>query len=85
MFQWTTVCLILIIKVLLRLKSKQGNVTAAFLHGKLEEGKNVYVKTPTRFKKPGKVLKLKSTLYGLKQSPRSFWKYLTKAMKACGM
>ncbi len=38
---------------------------------------------PTRFKKPDKVLKLKKTLYGLKQSLRSFWKYLTKAMEAC--
>ena len=40
---------------------------------------------PLGFRKHGKVLKLKKTLYGLRQSPRSFWKYLTKAMKACGM
>ena len=39
----------------------------------------------TRFKNPGKVLKAKKTLYGLKQSPRSFWNYLTKAMEACGL
>ena len=83
--QWTTVRLLLILKILLKLKSKQGDVTAAFLHGKLEEGENIFVEMPTGFKKPGKVLKLKKTLYGLRQSPRSFWKYLTKAMEACGM
>ena len=33
--QWTTVRLMLIIEVLLGLKSKQGNVTAAFLHADL--------------------------------------------------
>ncbi len=32
-----------------------------------------------------KVLKLKKTLYGLRQSPRAFWKYLTEKMKACDM
>ena len=33
--QWTTVCLLLILEVLLKLNSKQGNVTAAFLRGEL--------------------------------------------------
>ena len=83
--QWTTVRLLLILEVLLKLKSKQGDVTAAFLHRELEEGENVYVEMPLGFRKHGKVLKLKKTLYGLRQSPHSFWKYLTKAMKACGM
>jgi len=40
---------------------------------------------PQGFRKDGKVLKLKKTLYGLKQSPRMFWKYLTKAMQDSGM
>ena len=30
-------------------------------------------------------LRLKKTLYGLRQSPRMFWKYLTKAVNAVGM
>jgi hypothetical protein len=30
-----------------------------------------------------KVLKLKKTLYGLCQSPRAFWKYITEKLKAC--
>jgi hypothetical protein len=83
--QWTTVRLMLILEVLLDLKSKQGDVTAAFLHGELGENEKVYVEMPLGFRKPGKVLKLKKTLYGLRQSPRAFWKYLTNAMEAVGM
>ena len=30
-------------------------------------------------------MKLKKTLYGLRQSPRSFWKYMTPKMEICGM
>ena len=32
-----------------------------------------------------KVLKLKRTLYGLKQSPRAFWKYMVEKLSTCGM
>jgi hypothetical protein len=70
--QWTTVRLMLILEVLLGLKSKQGDVTAAFLHGELGEDEKVYVEMPLGFRKKGKVLKLKKTLYGLRQSPRAF-------------
>ena len=83
--QWTTVRLMLILEVLLDLKSKQGDVTAAFLHADLEEGEEVYVRMPRGFQKKGKVLKLKKTLYGLRQSPRAFWKYMVQKMEACGM
>ncbi|KAL7489424.1 hypothetical protein ACHAW6_015024 [Cyclotella cf. meneghiniana] len=83
--QWTTVRLMLILEVLLDLKSNQGDVTAAFLHGELGVNKKVYVEMPLGFRKSGKVLKLKKTSYGLRQSPRSFWKYLTKAMEAVNM
>ena len=83
--QWTTVRLMLILEVLLGLKSKQGDVTAAFLHGKLEKGEKVYIEMPRGFKQDGKVLSLNSTLYGLKQSPRAFWKYLVEKMEAAGL
>ena len=83
--QWTTVHLMLILEVLLGLKSKQGDVTAAFLHADIDEVENVYVKMPRGFEKKGKVLKLCKTLYGLRQSPRAFWKYLVEKMGACSM
>ncbi len=56
--QWTTVRLMLILEILLDLKSKQGDVTAAFLHGELGEDEKVYVEMPLGFRKAGKVLKL---------------------------
>jgi hypothetical protein len=75
----------LILEVLLNLKSKQGDITAAFVHANVEEGENIYVEMPCSFKQKGKVLKLKKTLYGLCQSLRAFWLYLTEKMEACGM
>ncbi len=81
--QWTTVCLMLVLECLLGLVSKQGDVTCAFFHAHLEEGENVYLEMPQGFKqynsnKRPKVLKLKRTLYGLRQSPRAFWQFLTE-------
>jgi hypothetical protein len=31
------------------------------------------------------VLKLNKTFYGLRQSPRAFWKYITEKLKKCGL
>jgi hypothetical protein len=50
----------------------------------------VYIKMPQGFKqydkngKP-KVLKLNRTLYGLCQSPRALWLYLTEKLERCGL
>ena len=40
---------------------------------------------PQGFRKDSKALKLKNTLYDLRQSLRMFWKYLTAAMVKSGM
>ena len=70
----------------MNLKSKQGDITAAFMHADLDKKEKVYVRIPQGFRKNGKeVLKLKKTLYGIKQSPRMFWKYLTATMVKRGM
>ena len=47
--QWTTVCLMLMLKVLLELKSMQGDITCAFLHADLEKDEQVYVHIPKGF------------------------------------
>ena len=78
---WVTIRLLLILECLLGLVSKQGDVTCAFLHVHLPEGEDVYLHMPRGFTQYGKkggvnVIKLKRTLYGLKQSPRAFWKYM---------
>ena len=41
--QLTTISVMIILEILLQLKSKQGDITAAFLNAKLEEnGKSIY-------------------------------------------
>ncbi len=49
------------LEVLLGLKLKQGDVTAAFLQADLGEDEEVYVGMSRGFDKKGKVLKLKKT------------------------
>ena len=90
MVQWTTILLMFILEILLGLKSKQGDVTCAFVHANLASDETVYVDMPLGFiikSKNGKhqVLKLNKTLYGLCQSPRAFWKYITKYLENCGL
>jgi hypothetical protein len=68
--QWTTVRLMFILEILLGLKSKQGNVFCAFLHGEFEPAENVYVEMFLGFSHYSKdmtrkVLELIKTLYGL--------------------
>ena len=80
----------LILECLLDLKSKQGDVNCAFLHAHLSEEETVYVHMPqgfTQYDKKGKakVLKLKRCLYGLKNSPRVFWKFMVKKLAFCGL
>jgi hypothetical protein len=86
--QWTTIRSMFILEVLLGLKSKQGDVTCAFLHADLKPGETVYVDMPLGFNSKSKngkckVLKLNKTLYGLRQSPRAFWNYIKEKLEKC--
>ena len=47
--QWTTVCIILILELLLQLKSNQGDITTEFLYAKFEENKNYFFAMPKGF------------------------------------
>ena len=75
----------LILEVLLGLKSNRGDVTAAFLNAELGEDKEVYVEMPKGFRQEGKCLRLRRTLYGLRKSPRVFWKHLAEKIEICGL
>ena len=56
--------------------------TTAFLHAPITD--EVYVEMPQGFREPGKVLKLKRSLYGLKQSPHNFYKHLKGQLESVG-
>ena len=58
----------LILEVILDIKLKQGNVTAAFLHAEVSQGENIYAAMPRGFIRKGKALKLQKTWYGLRKS-----------------
>jgi hypothetical protein len=63
---------------------EQLDVKTTFLHGDLEE---IYMDQPEGFIMPGKekfVCKLKKSLYGLKQSPRQWYKKFDSFMIANG-
>jgi hypothetical protein len=94
---WTTVRLMLILSLILNLAETQVDYTSAFIHAPIDKDPNwdtlsleeqarsgVYLEMPRGFREPGKVLKLKRSLYGLKQSPRNFFLHLKGKLEKVG-
>ena len=81
---WTTVRLMFTLQMVLGLASASADVSCAFLHAPIDD-EEVYLRMPKGFEQEGKCLKLKRSLYGLHQSPRNFFLYLSEKMKECGM
>ena len=79
---WNTVRLMLILSQVLGLATQQVDYTTAFLHAPIED--EVYVEMPQGYRQNGKVLRLKKSLYGLKQSPKNFFNYLKGNLEAVG-
>jgi hypothetical protein len=79
---WTTVRLLLILSVLLGLSTRQVDYTAAFVQAPIKE--KVYVDMPRGFADAGKCLKLNRSLYGLKQSPKTFFEFLKGNLESIG-
>jgi hypothetical protein len=64
------------------------DVKGAFLHGKFENGKKIYIKIPLGFEKfysSNTVLLLKKMLYGLKQVAMAFYRKLLVAIQNIGL
>jgi hypothetical protein len=71
---WTIVRILLILSSIIGLATTQVDYTAEFVHA--DVGEYVYIDMPKNFSKPGIVLKLRKSLYGLKQSPRNLFHHL---------
>jgi hypothetical protein len=87
----------LILSVILGLATKQVDYTAAFVQAPIDrdpdwdqlspserERRGVFLDMSRGFKEPGKVLRLKRSLYGLKQSPRNFFAHLKEKLELIG-
>jgi hypothetical protein len=57
------------------LELRQLDVPQAFTQAPLDE--DVYMEMPEGFSEPGMVCRLKKSLYGLKQSPRNWWRLIS--------
>jgi hypothetical protein len=87
--QWSTIKMCLSMANQLDLHSRAIDISNAFCTAPLDpsESKDIYVEMPRGsdskgkpFKKQGKVLKLKKSLYGMAASPRYFANYLKKVL-----
>ena len=84
---WSTVRIVMVLAAKLNLVSVQCDITAAFIHGKVPVTEEIYVHQPRGFNRGrgDEVLRLKQTLYGLKQSPRYFFEYLSERLIKLGL
>ena len=81
----TSIRVLLAIVAHQNLELEQLDVKTAFLHGELDE--EIYMTQPDGFQEPGKedyVCRLKKSLYGLKQSPRQWYKKFDSYMIEIG-
>jgi hypothetical protein len=81
----TSIIFMLSVVVAFYFEVEQMDVKSTFLHGDLEE--EIYMKQPKGFAVKGKkepVCKLKNSLYGLKQSPRMWYKKFDTYMLGFG-
>jgi hypothetical protein len=97
---WQNVRLMLLMSLLMGLSRSQVNYTAAFVYADINKDPNWANMTEEERKKSGayinmlrmreafaktrKVLKLKKSLYGLKQSPRNFFLHLKDKLEGVG-
>eukprot|EP00957_Ditylum_brightwellii_P191447 14576125-Ditylum_brightwellii.AAC.1 len=72
---WNMVRTVMILTVTLGLKSHQVDYTNALIQTTLNPSEEVYMALPRKWEQPGKVLKLRKSVYGLAQAPLAWFKY----------
>ena len=80
--QWSTVRMLLVICVYLGMKTRQVDYTNVFIQVPIET--DVYIEYPRLFEQKGYVLKLKRSVYRLRQSPKKFYTFLREALESRG-
>ncbi|KAL7486075.1 hypothetical protein ACHAW6_011674, partial [Cyclotella cf. meneghiniana] len=79
--QWIMVCMMMIIAANQHLVTAQADVTAAFVHAELAPNKHICVHQPAGFCR-GHVLKLKRSVYSIKQAPCYFFTFLKDRLES---
>nr|GEX13340.1 retrovirus-related Pol polyprotein from transposon TNT 1-94 [Tanacetum cinerariifolium] len=74
----TSIWVVLALTACKEYELEQLDVKTAFLHGNLEEV--IYMRQPSRYEQGNKVCLLKKSLYGLKQSPRQWYRRFDEYM-----
>lgn len=78
-------------RILLTLAAKYNwdieviDIDNAFLNGIIPKNREIYLQTPTGFRKPGIVCKLQKALYGLKESALAWYITLREALEELGL
>eukprot|EP00957_Ditylum_brightwellii_P173539 13212427-Ditylum_brightwellii.AAC.2 len=67
--------------VTLCFKSRHVDYTNAFIQATLPPGEEVYIFLPRGWEQPGKVLKLKKSVYGLAHAPLAWFKKLKQGLE----
>lgn len=80
---WSTIRLMLVLSIVLNLVTVQVDYTSVFVQDPIAD--EVYMEMPQGFRQPGKVLKLKKSLYGLRQAPRNFFEHLKGNLEGAGL
>eukprot|EP00804_Cyclotella_cryptica_P017027 CCRYP_003273-RB/>CCRYP_003273-RB protein AED:0.37 eAED:0.37 QI:0/-1/0/1/-1/0/1/0/151 len=84
--QWITIRSMMVLATHMNLMSAPADITAAFVHAPIGPGKHIYVCQPAVFQHDSDlVVKLKKSVYGLRQSPRNFSNYLSDYLGAQGL
>ena len=81
---YDSLCLLLALSARNGWRPRQFDVKSAFLYGVQPELQTVYMQLPPGYRKPRYCVKLKKCIYGLKQSPREWYRRLSTFLENCG-